>query len=131
MRLVDACEILAVDATTSREDAQRAYRKLALRHHPDRCPNDAQATSRFQTLAEAWERVQQFHDNPRRWGAHADPPDPATQQRRDASDFDSPERPVSSFEDLFERWFAGSQAHRADFEAPPVHRPHRPGAHAE
>ena len=30
MRLADACEILAIDASTSREEAQRAYRKLAL-----------------------------------------------------------------------------------------------------
>ena len=53
MRLADACELLAIGTGTSREDAQKAYRKLALRHHPDRCPNDPSATSRFQTVGEA------------------------------------------------------------------------------
>ena len=53
MRLADACELLAIGTGTSREDAQKAYRKLALRHHPDRCPNDPTATSRFQTVGEA------------------------------------------------------------------------------
>jgi hypothetical protein len=50
-----------------------ATRKQALLHHPDRS-SAPDATSRFQTIGEAWERVQLFHDHPMRWGAHADPP---------------------------------------------------------
>ena len=129
MRLTDACELLAIGTDTSREDAQRAYRKLALRHHPDRCPNDPAATSRFQTVGEAWERVQQYHDNPRRWGLHADPPEPqAGAATAQATDFAGGR--ATSFDDLFERWFGGRASRAAwgegDF-APPPPRVHKAG----
>ena len=62
------------------------------------------------TTGEAWERVQQFHDNPRRWGLHADPPEPqagaAAGQGAAASDFaGGRDFAGGSFDDLFERWF--------------------------
>ena len=121
MRLADACELLAIRTDTSREDAQRAYRKLALRHHPDRCPNDPSATSRFQTVGEAWERVQQFHDNPRRWGLHADPPEPqAESAAAQATDFAGGR--ATSFDDLFERWFGGRTTWGEGDFAPPAPR---------
>ena len=123
MRLTDACELLDIDTSISREDAQRAYRKLALQHHPDRCPDDPSATSRFQTVGEAWERVQQFYDNPRRWGLHADPPEPqagAASAQSTASDDGG--RPTP-FDDLFSRWFGGRASYAAyDFEPPARHK---------
>ena len=126
MRLADACELLAIRTDTSREDAQRAYRKLALRHHPDRCPNDPSATSRFQTVGEAWERVQQFHDNPRRWGLHADPPEPqAESAAAQATDFAGGR--ATSFDDLFERWFGGRTTWGEGDFAPPAPRVHKAG----
>ena len=60
MRLDDACSILGVGARAPLEDAQKAYRKLALKHHPDRCPDDPGATAKFQTIGEAWERFQRW-----------------------------------------------------------------------
>ena len=57
MRLDDAFELLTTDASASLEEAQKAYRRAALRHHPDRNPDDPSATSKFQTIGEAWERV--------------------------------------------------------------------------
>lgn len=123
MRLADACDLLGVPPSASREDAQKAYRKCALRHHPDRNPGDPSATSKFQSIGEAWDRLQQYHDNPRRWGANADESDEDTADSATGADHFA-----SSWEDLFRRWYAGPPppnrgGGRAwDFEPPPQHR---------
>ncbi len=51
----DYYEILGVDRRASEADIKRAYRELAMRHHPDRNPGDAEAESRFKEAAEAYE----------------------------------------------------------------------------
>jgi DnaJ family protein C protein 2 len=60
MRLDDACSILGCEKTGTLEDAQKRYRRLALTHHPDRCPDDPGATAKFQTIGEAWSRFQRW-----------------------------------------------------------------------
>ena len=69
MRLDDACSILGCDKRCTLEDVQKKYRKLALSHHPDRCPDDPGATAKFQTIGEAWSRFQRWKtdgfDDPR------------------------------------------------------------------
>ena len=60
MRLDDACSILGCDKACTLEDAQKKYRRLALTHHPDRCPDDPGATAKFQTIGEAWSRFQRW-----------------------------------------------------------------------
>ena len=60
MRLDDACSILGCDKRCTFEDAQKKYRRLALTHHPDRCPDDERATAKFQTIGEAWSRFQRW-----------------------------------------------------------------------
>lgn len=121
MRLVDACEILGIHASASRDDAQRAYRKQALLHHPDRS-SAPDATSRFQTIGEAWERVQLFHDHPMRWGAHADPPEQDADAGPSTRHTSGPDH--ASWEELFKAWFGGvggTQWQEADFQPPPQH----------
>ena len=123
MRLADACDLLGVPPSASREDAQKAYRKCALRHHPDRNPGDPSATSKFQSIGEAWDRLQQYNDNPGRWGANADESDEDTADSATGADHFA-----SSWEDLFRRWYAGPPppnrgGGRAwDVEPPPQHR---------
>jgi molecular chaperone DnaJ len=51
----DYYEVLGVGRDASSEDIKRAYRRLALRFHPDRNPNDAEAEQRFKEAAEAYE----------------------------------------------------------------------------
>jgi molecular chaperone DnaJ len=51
----DYYEVLGVDRGASAEDIKKAYRKLALAHHPDRNPGDAQAERLFKEAAEAYD----------------------------------------------------------------------------
>ena len=50
----DYYEILSVERTASEGEIKSAYRKLALKYHPDRNPGDHQAEERFKECAEAY-----------------------------------------------------------------------------
>jgi molecular chaperone DnaJ len=54
----DYYEILGVDRKASASDVKRAYRKLALKFHPDKNPDDTQAEEKFKEAAEAYEVLQ-------------------------------------------------------------------------
>jgi molecular chaperone DnaJ len=51
----DYYEILEVSRDASPDDIKRAYRKLALKYHPDRSPGDKDAADKFREAAEAYE----------------------------------------------------------------------------
>jgi molecular chaperone DnaJ len=51
----DYYETLGVARGASAEDLKKAYRKLAMQHHPDRNPGDKKAEQRFKELNEAYD----------------------------------------------------------------------------
>ena len=50
----DYYEVLGVDRSAPREEIKAAYRKLAVKYHPDRNPGDEQAEESFKEAAEAY-----------------------------------------------------------------------------
>ncbi|MBR2298576.1 MAG: molecular chaperone DnaJ [Bacteroidales bacterium] len=51
----DYYEVLGVNKSSSAEEIKKAYRKLALKYHPDRNPGDAEAEEKFKEAAEAYD----------------------------------------------------------------------------
>lgn len=51
----DYYKLLGVERSASAEEIKKAYRKLAMKYHPDRNPDDKEAEARFKAVSEAYE----------------------------------------------------------------------------
>ena len=50
----DYYEVLGVDKSASAEEIKRAYKKLAIKYHPDKNPDNKEAEEKFKEVAEAY-----------------------------------------------------------------------------
>ncbi len=50
----DYYEVLGVDKNASADDIKKAYRKMAIKYHPDKNPGDKEAEEKFKEAAEAY-----------------------------------------------------------------------------
>ena len=50
----DYYDILGVDKSTSQSDIKRAYRRIAMKHHPDKNPGNKESETKFKEAAEAY-----------------------------------------------------------------------------
>ena len=50
----DYYDILGVQKGANSEDIKKSYRKIAMKYHPDKNPNDAEAEKKFKEAAEAY-----------------------------------------------------------------------------
>jgi DnaJ-class molecular chaperone len=55
MAATDPYELLGVPRSASQEEIQKAYRRLAKRHHPDLNPGDREAQRKFQDISAAYD----------------------------------------------------------------------------
>ncbi len=102
----DYYEVLGVGRQSSADDIKRAYRRLAMKYHPDKNPGDKDAEAKFKECAEAYEvlsdadkrrQYDQFgHDGLRGSGMH----DYSRMHVEDISDM---------FSDIFGDFFGGGR----------------------
>lgn len=53
--MADYYKVLGVERSATQDEVKRAYRKLAVKYHPDKNPGDAQAEKEFKKVSEAYE----------------------------------------------------------------------------
>ncbi|GIT63232.1 MAG: hypothetical protein Ct9H300mP21_07780 [Pseudomonadota bacterium] len=51
----DYYEVLGVSRNASSDELKKAYRKVAMKHHPDRNPGDKKSEEKFKEASEAFE----------------------------------------------------------------------------
>lgn len=96
----DYYEVLGVERSATEGDLKKAYRKLALKFHPDRNPGDQEAEEKFKEAAEAYDvlrdaRKRQIYDQYGHQGLEGS----------GFSGFGGFEDIFSSFGDIFEDFF--------------------------
>ena len=56
---MDYYKVLGVNESSSQDDIKKAYRKLSLKHHPDRCQDKKEAERKFKEIAAAYEKIKE------------------------------------------------------------------------
>lgn len=51
----DYYKILGIDKSASQDEIKKSYRKMAMKHHPDKNPNNKESEEKFKECAEAFE----------------------------------------------------------------------------
>lgn len=53
--MTDYYQVLGIPREATQDEIKKAYRKLALKYHPDKNPDDSQAEAKFKDVSEAYE----------------------------------------------------------------------------
>lgn len=53
--MADYYEVLGISKSAKADEVKKAYRKMALKYHPDRNPGDTEAEKKFKEISEAYE----------------------------------------------------------------------------
>jgi len=89
----DYYDILGVDRSAQGDKLKKAYRKLAMKYHPDRNPDDSSASEKFKETTEAYEVL----SDPSKRSAY----DQFGHQGVEASGFNSGRSATDAFNDVF------------------------------
>lgn len=102
-------EVLEVTRDASEEEIKKAYRRLAMKYHPDRNPDDPEAELKFKEAAEAYDILRDLERRARydRFG-HA-----GVQGGTSAGGFGSAEDVFAHFSDIFGDLFGFASGGRA------------------
>lgn len=101
---VDYYHVLGITRTASPEEIKKAYRRLALKYHPDRNPGDQQANEKFREAAEAYEVLR----DPQKRSLY-DQFGHAGLEGMNFGSFNNFENIFNSFGDIFNEFFGFSQ----------------------
>ena len=61
----DPYQLLGVTPVAGTQEVRRAFRRLALKHHPDHNPSDPSAVHRFRIVVEAYQRITRHSERAR------------------------------------------------------------------
>ncbi|OWY21296.1 molecular chaperone DnaJ [Sphingobacteriales bacterium UPWRP_1] len=104
MQKRDYYEILEVEKTASAEEIKKAYRKVAMKYHPDRNPGNKEAEELFKEAAEAYEVLSSPEKRAQydRFGHNG-------MRGNMGGGFSNPDDIFSQFSDIFNDLFGGQQ----------------------
>lgn len=107
----DYYEVLEVSKTSSVEEIKKAYRRAALKHHPDKNPGDKSCETKFKEAAEAYEILSDAEKRARydQYGHEG---------LRGTTMHDYSNMDASSIEDLFSAFFGGAVGGRPRHAGP-------------
>jgi curved DNA-binding protein len=140
MEYKDYYKILGVSRNAGEAEIKRAYRKLALKHHPDRNPGDKKAEETFKEINEAYQvlsdpekrrRYDQLGDSYLRWQQRGAPsggfnwedwftqPQPGRNVRVEVGDLGDifAEGGLGDFSEFFRRIFGGMGSMASPFQS--------------
>ena len=100
----DYYDVLGVPKNASDEDIKKAYRKLAMKHHPDRNKDDPSAEEKFKEAKEAYEML----SDPQKRGQYDSYGHAASDHGNMGGGFHQTNIDPSQFEEIFSHIFGGN-----------------------
>lgn len=110
----DYYKVLGVSKSATQEEVKKAFRKLAIKHHPDKNPGDKKAEEKFKEINEAnevlgdIEKRKKYDELGSNWKQYQQQGDQFAGQRRYSGSRQQDFNQSSEFSDFFESFFGSS-----------------------